>query len=193
MKKFVDGMDEGAKVSGLGGLILDLQPRFLQSIEKQEQLVDSAKTFAAAMGFLDIPLCITEQAPEKMGQTEEGLLEVCRKAERFSKNTFSAFGCEEFENWLAENETTHLLLAGIETPICVYLTAVDAIRKKMEVTVLTDCVGGRRGKDGEWALRKLERIGCHLLPLESLLYAMLGSTLHEEFRSISGLVRDRIP
>lgn len=193
MKKCEDGK-EGCQISrGLAGLILDVQPRLLGALAKEDSLLDSVKTFAQSMKILGVPLCVTEQVPEKLGPTEEGVDEACRGSTKLPKDTFSAFGCEEFEQWLAKNETTHLLLSGIETPICVYLTAVDALRRKMEVTVLTDCVGCRRESDGEWALRKLERAGCHLLPLESLLYAMLGSAQHDEFRSISKLIRDRVP
>ncbi len=138
-------------------------------------------------------MCVTEQVPDKLGSTEEGILEACAGSPSLSKDTFSAFGCPDFEEWISAGGIEHLLLSGIETPICVYLTAVDAVRRGLTVTVLTDCVDCRRSEDGKWTLRKLEKLGCHLLPLESLLYAMLKSARHKEFRSISALVKDRIP
>ena len=182
-----------AEQAGLAGLILDAQPRLLGAIEGAETLIDSVKVFARAMGTMGVPLCVTEQVPDKLGSTEEGILEACAGSPALSKDTFSAFGCPDFEEWIGEHGTEHLLLTGIETPICVYLTAVDAVRRGLTVTILTDCVGCRRPEDGKWALRKLENLGCHLLPLESLLYAMLKSARHEQFRSISALVKDRVP
>ena len=182
-----------AEQTGLAGLILDAQPKLLGGIEGSEPFLDSVRVFARAMGVLSVPLCVTEQVPDKLGSTEEGILEACSGSPVFSKDSFSAFGCPDFEKWIGEGGVDHLLLTGIETPICVYLTGVDALRRGLTVTVLTDCVSCRRPEDGKWALRKLENLGCHLLPLESLLYAMLKSARHEQFRSISALVKDRVP
>ena len=193
MKKCEEEKVTDPESAGLAGLILDAQPRLLGGIEGAETLIDSIKVFARSMKTLGVPLCVTEQVPDKLGPTEDGILEACADSPTFSKDTFSAFGCPDFEEWIGARGTEHLLLSGIETPICVYLTAVDAVRRGLTVTVLTDCVDCRRPEDGTWALRKLENLGCHLLPLESLLYAMLKSARHKEFRSISALVKDRIP
>jgi len=193
MKKCEEEEITDPESAGLAGLILDAQPRLLGGMEGAETLLDSIKVFARSMGALSVPLCVTEQVPDKLGPTEDGILEACADAPTFSKDSFSAFGCSDFEDWISAGGIEHLLLTGIETPICVYLTAVDAVRRGLTVTVLTDCVSCRRPQDGKWALRKLENLGCHLLPLESLLYAMLKSARHEQFRSISALVKDRIP
>jgi len=193
MKKFEEDIVAGPESDGLTGLVLDAQPRLLNGIEGSASLIDSIQVFVRSMNSLGVPLCVTEQVPEKLGSTEEGILEACSASPLLSKDTFSAFGCPDFEKWITDHGSDHLLLTGIETPICVYLTAVDAVRRGLTVTVLTDCVGSRRQEDGKWALRKLENLGCHLLPLESLLYAMLKSARHEEFRSISALVKDRTP
>ena len=193
MKKCEEQKVTDPESAGLSGLIIDAQPRLLGAIGGSEALVDSIKVFARSMGTLGVPLCVTEQVPDKLGSTEEGILEACPGSPIFPKDSFSAFGCPNFDEWISVCGTEHLLITGIETPICVYLTAVDAVRRGLTVTILTDCVGCRRPEDGTWALRKLENLGCHLLPLESLLYAMLKSAQHDEFRSISALVKDRIP
>ena len=193
MKKCEEEKVTDADSAGLAGLILDAQPRLLGGIGGADTLIDSIKTFARSMHALRVPLCLTEQVPGKLGQTEGGVLEACPGSSTFSKDSFSAFGCPDFDEWISAGGIEHLLLTGVETPICVYLTAVDAVRRGLTVTVLTDCVGCRRPEDGKWALRKLENLGCHLLPLESLLYAMLKSARHEQFRSISALVKDRVP
>ena len=193
MKKCDDEEVPLPEKAGLAGLIIDAQTRLLGGVGNQERLIDAIKVFAHSMCSLNVPLALTEQVPDKLGPTEREVLEACSGAPALSKDSFSAFGCPGFEEWISKGRIEHLLLTGIETPICVYLTAVDAVRHGLTVTILTDCVGCRRAEDGKWALRKLENLGCHLLPLESLLYAMLKSAKHEEFRSISALVKDRMP
>ena len=193
MKKCEEEINTDPETAGLAGLILDAQPRLLGGIEGAETLLGSIKVFARSMSALGVPACVTEQVPDKLGSTDDGVLEACPDFPIFPKDSFSAFGCPDFEDWISAGGIEHLLLTGIETPICVYLTAVDAVRRGLTVTILTDCVGCRRPEDGKWALRKLENLGCHLLPLESLLYAMLKSARHEQFRAVSALVKDRVP
>ena len=137
-----------AEQAGLAGLILDAQPKLLGGIEGAEPFLDSVRVFARATGALSLPLCVTEQVPDKLGPTDERILEACAGSPVFSKESFSAFGCPAFEKWIGECGVDHLLLTGIETPICVYLTAVDALRRGLTVTVLTDCVSCRRPADG---------------------------------------------
>ena len=193
MKKCEEEINTDPETAGLAGLILDAQPRLLGGIDGAETLLDSIKVFARSMGALGGPTCETEQVPDKLGSTDEGVLEACPDSQIFPKDSFSAFGCPDFREWISSGGIEHLLLTGIETPICVYLTTVDAVRRGLTVTILTDCVGCRSPEDGKWALRKLENLGCHLLPLESLLYAMLKSARHEQFRALSALVKDRVP
>jgi nicotinamidase-related amidase len=109
----------------------------------------------------------------------------------FKKDTFSALGATGLLNALADDGIEHLLLAGVETSICVYLTALEALSSDLEVTILTDCVTCRRPSDGEWVLRKLALAGCHLLPVESVFYGILGGASHPLFRAFTKLVNNR--
>ena len=175
----------------VSGVVLDMQSRLLNGIAEKDDLVDAVSIFCKAMNLFEIRTVITEQVPSKLGETCGEISSLCADSPKFSKKTFSAFGESSFASWVEQEKIEHLIITGIETPICVYLSAVDAIKKGMEVTVLTDCIGARRHGDAAQCLGQLERIGCHLLPLETLLYSLLGSADHAVFRSISELVRAR--
>jgi hypothetical protein len=175
----------------VSGLVLDMQPRLLNGIAEKDDLVDAVSIFCKAMNLFEIRTVITEQAPSKLGETATQISSLCTDSPRFSKKTFSAFGESSFASWVEKEKIQHVIITGIETPICVYLSAVDAIKKGMEVTVLTDCIGARRLGDANHCLGQLKSIGCHLLPLETLLYSLLGSADHAVFRSISEIVRAR--
>ena len=177
----------------VSGLVLDMQSRLLNGIAEKDDLVDAVSIFCKAMNLFEIRTVITEQVPLKLGETCGEISSLCADSPKFSKKTFSAFGESSFASWVDQEKIEHLIITGIETPICVYLSAVDAIKKGMEVTVLTDCIGARRLGDAKQCLGQLSSIGCHLLPLETLLYSLLGSADHEVFRSISELVRSRAP
>jgi nicotinamidase-related amidase len=178
---------------GLAGLVVDLQPVFLDLVHEIEDFSLNCRFLIESLNLFQIPLFFTEQVPEKLGHTADDFLSLAPTAPIFEKETFSALGANGLLDAFANNGIEHLLLAGVETPICVYLTALEALSADLEVTILTDCVSCRRPSDGEWVLRKLAAAGCHLLPVESVFYGILGGANHPNFRAFTKLVNNRTP
>ncbi len=176
---------------GLAGLVIDLQPVFLDLVHETENFSFNCRFLIESLNLFQIPLFFTEQVPEKLGHTADDFLSLAPTAPVFEKETFSALGANGLLDAFANNGIEHLLLAGVETPICVYLTALEALSANLEVTILTDCVSCRRPSDGEWVLRKLAAAGCHLLPVESVFYGILGAASHPHFRAFTKLVNNR--
>ena len=178
-------------LEGVAALVVDLQGVFFEMVDKPDELLASCRFFLQAVDLFDLPIFLTEQVPDKLGHTEKALRELAEEAPVFAKNSFSALGAQGLPEVLKKAGTEHLLLAGVETSICVYFTALEALSSEKTVTVLTDCVSCRRPADGEWALRKLAAAGCHLLPAESVFYGMLGGAGHPHFKAFTKLVRER--
>jgi len=84
---------------------------------------------------------------------------------------------------------SQLLICGLEIPVCVYQTAMDALREGLGVTILSDAVTGRRSVDGQACLEALRAAGAHVLPTETVFYAMLGDATHPQFRAFTELVK----
>jgi isochorismate hydrolase len=84
---------------------------------------------------------------------------------------------------------SQLLICGLEIPVCVYQTAMDALREGLGVTILSDAVTGRRSSDGQACLKALRSAGAHVLPTETVFYAMLGDATHPQFRAFTELVK----
>ena len=177
--------------NGLAGLVVDLQPVFLDLVHATEDISANCRFLIESLNLFQIPLFFTEQVPEKLGHTADDFLSLAPKAPIFEKETFSALGAKGLMNALAKEGIEHLLLAGVETSICIYLSALEALAADLEVTILTDCVSCRRPSDGEWALKKLAVAGCHLLPVETVFYGILGQSKHSHFRAFTKLVNNR--
>jgi len=156
-----------------------------------EVLLDSIDLFIDSMACFSIPLLVTEQAPEKLGGSLNRIAEKISESTIIKKNTFSAFGDSVFCDWVELNEIKHLLLSGIETSICIYLTAIDALKKGLGVTVISDCVLSRRDADATTALSQLSQAGATVLSLETIIYSLMSSSNHPEFKKISNLVKAR--
>src|SRR5262249_8288028 len=135
-------------MKGIGLLILDMQGGFLKVIPKADELLKRCSFAIESCRLLGIKMIYTEHASEKLETTKEELLKVGLKDGKcFPKNSFSAMGVPGFMDYLKEEGIEHLLIGGIETSICVYQTVMDAIRYDIDVTMLSDCVGGRREED----------------------------------------------
>ncbi len=180
-------------MNGIASMVMDLQPKLVASFDPNEgdKLIKSVNLMVHSMQLLEIPLLVTEQAPEKLGHTLPQVFDGLPNPLFFQKDTFSAFGSESFCQWVEDHEIEQLLLSGVETSICIYLTALDAISRNLGVTILSDCVASRRSDDGADALRELRDAGVHILGVETVLYSIMRSSSHPKFRGISKLVKAR--
>lgn len=170
-------------------LCIDLQPVFLAAI-CDSQRVHWRCSFALEVAKgLGLPVVFTEQVPAKLGGTAEDLLALIDQPVALGKDAFSAFGNKAIAAHLKAGGTKELLLCGIETPVCVYQTARDALAAGYHVTVLADCVGARRAGDADAVLAHLARAGCTVLPAETVFYALLGNAHHPFFRDFTRLVK----
>ena len=172
--------------------MMDLQPSLLSAINNSSKLIDSCEIALRAFRLLNLPVVLTEQVPHKLGRTHEKLRSLISPSNLvFEKDSFSAFGCEEFVCHLKSHDFNHLVLAGVETSICIYLTAIGAIKHGLNVTILSDAVSGRRECDTIDVFYELRNRGASIIPLETFLYSLLHSSCHSCFKDISLMIRQR--
>lgn len=180
--------------SSLALVVLDMQDRFLKVMPDRGTLIRRVTFAVATARLLGIHICFTEQSPEKLGPTLPEILEAGRgdtsePAPVYPKSAFSALDAEGLLADLRAREVEHLLLAGIEVPVCVYQTALQALREDFDITLLHDCVGGRRHDDFPPVYRFLERNEVCLLPSETVFYSLLQGADHPRFRDYTALVK----
>ena len=178
-------------VKNTGAIIMDMQASLLDAISNGVELIESNSLQIQLFQILGVPICFSEQVPSKLGETVSKLKDFDHDLPIFEKNTFSAFGAESFSDWLDKNDIKHLIVSGIETPICIYQTCVDALRLNIKVTLLSDCTGGRRVHDIQNAISQLRGFGCCVVSLETVIYSIMKDSSHSGFREVSRLVRSR--
>lgn len=172
-------------------LCLDMQAKFLPAMAAGDRTLRRCEFALAAATGLGLAAAFTEQVPAKLGSTAPALRAAAPSAPVWPKSTFSAFGDAAIrEEILERRRTGHLLLCGIETPVCIHQTALGALSEGLQVTLLTDAVDARRMDDAAACLAALARAGVHLLPSETVFYALLGSADHPGFRDYTRLVKD---
>lgn len=171
-------------------LCIDAQPVFLGAIAEGARVQRRCEFAIAAARGLGLPVLFTEQVPAKLGATAPALTALAPTAAVLAKNTFSAFADDAIHDAIVRDAgAEHLLLCGLETPVCVYQTAIAAIAEGLDVTVLSDAVGARRPDDARDCLAALARAGAHILPTETVFYALLHNTGHPFFKAYTQLVK----
>lgn len=172
-------------------LCIDMQPVFVNAIADGMSVQRRCEFAIAAAVGIGLSVAYTEQVPQKLGNTAQPLLDRAPLAPVWSKDTFSALGDAGVRDALMRHrDVQHLILCGIETPVCIYQTAIAALAASMHVTVLSDAVGCRRKDDGAAALAALAREGVHVLPSETVFYALLRDVHHPFFRPYTQLVKN---
>ena len=170
--------------------VIDLQENLLATLPESDGLLARCAFAIESARLLNIPIAFFEQRPDKLGSTARPLKKLKSKQDAYwTKDSFSALKDPATLEWIEKQKIEQLLIIGIETGICVYQTAIHALRKKLKVTLLTDCVQARRLADGERALGQLARFNCVLLPSETVFYALFENADHPAFRAFTSLVK----
>lgn len=170
-------------------LVLDVQERLLPAMAEPEIFTDRVAFAIEAARHFNLKVIFTEQVPEKLGPTLPRLRKLAPNARVFQKSSFSALQAKGLEDYLREQNIYHLLVCGLETPVCVYQTALQAADLDHDTTLLSDCLTSRRPEDDAFVLPALTHNGCHLLPSETVFYSMVADAKSAAFRGYSQLVK----
>ena len=178
-----------SEVPGALLLCIDMQAPFIDALSDGDSVTKRCQLAILSAQGLGLPIALTEQVPAKLGPTVPAILAAAKSCEVFAKSTFSALADPAVQAYIQTHSVEHLILCGLETPICVYQTAIDALNQDIAVTILSDACGARRSDDARSALEALTRLGAHVLPVETVVYAMLHDTTHPFFKSFTKLVK----
>ena len=82
-----------------------------------------------------------------------------------------------------------VLIAGIETHICVYQTAIDLINLGYEVQIVVDAVSSRTMENKQIGLEKIKDAGATLTSIETSLFELLKIAKGARFKEILKIVK----
>lgn len=166
--------------------LVDVQERLLPHIHDHESVLANCVRLVRFASILGMPVIVCEQ--EKLGPTVGALQAVLSEYAPLSKTRFSCFGAEGFGFRLEDASCKNLLLAGIETHVCVLQTALEAM-ERYNVHVVANATGTRATYDRDMALRRLRQAGAVTSSVEMTLFELMEQAGTEEFRQALPLVK----
>lgn len=173
-------------------LLIDMQERFLPVIPDLAAEHPCGKTIMLllkGLSLLDIPTLFTEQYPKGLGPTLPYFLAQAPQAATFAKTHFSSLDDTHLKQYYADNQRTHVIVAGVETHVCVLATVSDLISSGKWVVVASDAVASRNPLHCNLALQAMRDLGALILPTESILFRLQRQAGVGVFKQLSALVK----
>lgn len=90
---------------------------------------------------------------------------------------------------LEEKGAKNILIAGIESHVCVLQTAIDLKAAGYNPIIVFDCVSSRTKESKKLALERFRYEGIMVTSYESALFELLRGAKAPEFKTISKLVK----
>ncbi|HID22318.1 MAG TPA: hydrolase [Planctomycetaceae bacterium] len=169
--------------------MVDVQERLLTHIPVADSLVANCRKLIQAAQILGVPISATEQYPKGLGRTAPALGELLGELPEKLR-----FSCAETLAWPPAAEAPDgrhkVVVAGIESHVCVLQTALDLMAIGYRVYVPADAVASRKKFDWKMALERLRLSGAVVTSTESVLFEWCEVAGTPEFKQISALVKD---
>ena len=168
---------------------VDVQERLFPHIADNEELEKNLVTLVKGLQLHEIPMIVNEQYKKGIGETIASLRELTDDYPHFEKTSFSCCGNEDGLCAIKETGKKFVILAGIETHVCVLQTALDLLEEGLQPVLVTDCVNSRKAKDKDMAIKRMIQAGVIPTTYESLLFELTVNAKNPVFKEISKLVK----
>ena len=169
-------------------VIIDIQERLVKAMDDDvlKKVTENSLRLIKGANVLGVKTLYTQQYSKGLGDTIMTLKE-CLSGEHVEKTTFSCCGVPEFNDALKGMKT--VILAGMETHVCVLQTALDLIEAGYEVHIAADAVCSRSKFNWEHGLRFMEKAGAVITVTETVLFQLTKAAGTPEFKEISNIVK----
>src|SRR5208282_4798601 len=114
-------------------LIVDIQERLAVTMKMRDAVVNNCLHLIELAKIQNIPILLTEQYPRGLGHTVSEIREALPLYQPVEKLAFSCCGEPAFMNALKALGRKTVLLAGMETHVCILQTCVDLLEEGFNV------------------------------------------------------------
>lgn len=171
-------------------VVVDVQGKLAQLVSDTQALHQQLSSLIQGAQLFDIPILWLEQLPDKLGHTTASLSELLSlSTQAIPKAHFSGWQAEEFRRRLIQSGRTQVLLAGIETHICVYQTCRDLLEQGYQVNIMCDAVSSRNADNKQLGIEMMRDFGARLHNVESLLFELQHEAQGDRFRALLKLIK----
>ncbi|GMU38126.1 MAG: hydrolase [Phycisphaerae bacterium] len=171
--------------------VIDVQEKLMPAIRDGARVLEGVRQLIRGARVFDLPILVTEQYPRGLGRTDASVLDALKDsgAQVIEKPSFSVCGTPQVRDALQESGRTQVLVAGVETHVCILQSALDLVCQDYDVFVCADAVGSRGAMSHETALHRMRQAGVRVTTVESVLFELCERCDAEQFKPMLELVK----
>jgi len=170
-------------------LIVDVQERLTPVMSDPRRVLHNCVLLMRAAQRLGVPILVSEQYPKGLGPTMVDLRPYLPEAGALPKLHFSAAADQAILAKLQGFGRGQVVIAGIETHVCVLQSAIDLKAKGFEVMVAADACASRRIESEQMGWSRMRQCGVELLSVEMVLFEWMHQAGTPEFKELSALIK----
>lgn len=172
-------------------LAIDLQTKLMPAIFEPERVIKHTALLLRLSQLLSIPAILTTQYAQGLGPVVPDVASAAPGITALDKTSFGCFGDENFLRHLHQvaPDRTTLLVAGVESHVCVTQTVLGALDAGYTVHVAEDATSSRTGANRQIGLNRMARAGAVMSSTEMVIYELLRKSGTPEFKAILPLLK----
>lgn len=167
-------------------IIIDVQEKLAPAMNSPREVINGCARLIDIAKILAIPFIITEQYPKGLGQSMIDIREKAGAETKYhAKTTFSCVRDENILNMITTSGKKQIILAGLETHICILQTALELKDKGYDVFVVSDACATRDPLQNVLGIQRLLHNKINVVSSEMVIFEWLEKSGSEEFKTIS--------
>ncbi len=166
-------------------LLVDVQEKLTPHVLNAESLVQKCHWLMRLAKELFVPLVVSEQYSKGLGKTVEPLLKEASEGQSIEKVHFSCYQEPLFVKHWNTLSRQQVVMAGIETHVCVLQTALDMVSSGFDVFVVVDAVSSRHEIDHKYGLKRMKQAGANLVTAEMVFFEWVVKAGTQQFKALS--------
>jgi len=170
-------------------LIIDVQDRLYRVTHGKEALAGAIEKLIRGTRIFGIPLIVTEQYPRGIGPTIPEIAALLDGVPVISKMSFNCLSEPAFLEAFRNINRRQVLIAGIESHVCVYQTTVDLLDRGYEVQIVADGVSSRTAWSRDLGIQRMRDEGAKITSAEMILFELVKTAAADKFREISQIIK----
>src|SRR5512141_2594582 len=162
-------------------LIIDIQERLAAVMKQKDQVVKNTLHLVELAKMQNIPIVLTEQYPKGLGRTLPEITTALPAHVLVEKVAFNCCSEHSFDAQVKRFNRKKIIVAGMETHICVLQTCIGLLKEGHDVHVAADAVCSRTELNWRSGLEFIRDAGGVVTNTETALFQLLGVAGTPEF------------
>jgi nicotinamidase-related amidase len=170
-------------------LIVDIQKVMFDLCVEKETVKKNIGALIDLANILELPVIFTEHNAGKLGRFDSSLIQKSQKNSLFNKMEFSCMGNDGIRNAITTTGKKTIILAGIESHVCIFQTGAQAIQEGFNVHIVSDAISARTSFNLNIGINRLKQAGAVITCTEMLIFELLLKAGTQEFKKLLPIIK----